>query len=86
MTVLFATRDPGFRAWCLAFAAFARAFAASANFLRAASCFADGALLLRRILFAVFWVLVFLIVLRKIRATRRESLSRKIRARYYEGS
>jgi len=62
MTVLLRERLVAF----FAFAAFARAFAAAANLRRAANCFADGALLLRRLLLAAFrdarFVVVFFIV------------------------
>lgn len=47
----------------LAFAAFDRALAAIANLRRAASCFALGALLLRRFLVAAFRVTRFLLAL-----------------------
>lgn len=68
MTVLLRVRAGAF----FAFEALDRAFAARANLRRAASCFADGALLLRRFLLATFrdarFVVVFFIVLCKIRA------------------
>lgn len=58
MTVLLRARLVAF----FAFAAFERAFAAAANLRRAASCFADGALLLRRFLLAAFRAVRFVVV------------------------